>query len=602
MSVASTTSEYLLTAMLNYTERTNGNGAPTVDSCVDCSASSSLLKSPKLDSVSVPNSLDCEQLEARSQSEPMLVKLNESRWNPISSASKCADPKCRKRFTSLLHRRRNCSMCGEVFCRGCTIYRRKISANAKPDPLGTFFNVCKCCYYLESDYGMSTDLFKEFSEHRSAMFGLKNAAVNTDLRNPLCGQKLSALKCILLKLEVQKLSEGYKANTGLLRGILSEVKVPAWQKLPQWVDSRKASGCFNCGHTFGLLSGKLKKLNCRVGGQVFCSDCCKDEIVLYCEDEEIKWAINGKQGGPSVTPSSYMLLPICCHCSHDLQAIVPEQVPSSSQCTSYLQTLHLRRQKLSKLEEKIETALPEYMKVVDALDVTNNSPRSISGRNPLQILVKVQTDLSDVFSSLAVQSQSLKHLKPETETEKKLHRNVTIGTYRYYSENMFQFRLFKNRLCELIPTDHLEEIQQSVSQRSMERVHVYLQQLMFELLDLKKRYYFNDDFFEPIMDTIRSMEEELRPFLEYRNESWEKHAKCSLDFVRCELEAGHRALTLDAKLNDQALVRCIVIGQISSRLHECYRELQAKTIDREFLKTKQSVHDAFVTIDNLLAQ
>ncbi len=46
------------------------------------------------------------------------------------------------------------------------------------------------------------------------------------------------------------------------------------------------------------------------------------------------------------------------------------------------------------------------------------------------------------------------------------------------------------------------------------------------------------------MELIRRMEEELKLFLEYRNESWEKHAECSVDFIRRELEAGCRTLTL----------------------------------------------------------
>ena len=545
-----------------------------------------------------PVSFDLKQLAKG------LVKLDQSKWKPSVTAIKCADPKCRRRFTSVVTRRRNCSMCGEVFCRSCINFRRKLSVNAKPDPLGTFFQVCETCFNLKTTSATCRDLMREFSNHRRPMIDRKQSAVSTDLRNPLCVQKSSALKRISIKSEVKKLVKGYEDNSGLIKGFLSEVKVPAWQKLPQWVDSSKSTACFGCGGQFGnLLSGRFKKINCRIGGQVFCSNCCTDEMVLYSSEGEIKWAVNGKPGAPSTPPSSYKLLPVCNSCSSDLQEIVQERVakPVPTVTTSaFLEKLHLMHQKLSQLAEKIETTLPEYMTIVDSLDMTDNSPKSIGGQNPLQVLVKVQTDLSDAFSSLAVRSQKLKHLKPESDTESRLHRHVMIGTYQYYSENMFQFRLTKNRLCELMPTDHLEEIQLDVSQRSMERVHVYLKQLMFELLDLKKRYKYQDDFFEPIMATILNAEDELKPFLESRNESWEKQTECALDFIRGELEAGRRALTVNTDDSDPVAARYVVMSQISSRVHECYRELQAKTIDREFCKTKESVRDAFVTLDGLL--
>lgn len=576
------TSEDLLTDILNYTEQNT--------SAVVGEPNQSLSTSLALRSETQPDSY-----KAQLQSN-LRVKLNESFWKPLSCSSKCASPKCRKRFTSVIKRRRNCSMCGEVFCQDCANYRRKLSASAKPDPLGTYFNVCELCYYFESECGVSSDLLREFSDHRREIIGLKQAAVSCNLRNPLCGQKISPLKLLVLERELQKLIVGYKQNTGLIQGILAEVKVPAWQKLPQWVDSSKASSCFNCRHTFGVFT---KKINCRVGGQVFCSDCCKDEIVLYCEGKEVNWAINGKPGAPSVTPTTYKLLPICCHCVRDVQEITSKNVmTSTASASAYLREINQVHQKLSKLQATIETILPEYMTVVDTLDMTDNSPKSIGGRNPLQNLVKIQIDLSDAFSSLAIQSQSLKHLYPKETTDKKLHRNVMTGVYRFYSENMYQFRLTKYRLSELMPTDHLKEIQLNVSQRSMERVHVYLQQLMFELLHLKQHYTFSESFFEPIMNTIRCMEEELKPFLEHRNESWEKQAKCSVDFVQSELEAGRRTLVF----NNDFFNLQFVISQISSRLHECYRELKAKTIDREFPATKQSIHNAVLVLDGLLAQ
>ena len=66
-----------------------------------------------------------------------------------------------------------------------------------------------------------------------------------------------------------------------------------------------------------------RKINCRICGQVFCTTCTKNEILLYCYQDGIaKWAINGKEGGPTTKPSRFETLPICNHCCHELEEIL----------------------------------------------------------------------------------------------------------------------------------------------------------------------------------------------------------------------------------------------------------------------------------------
>ena len=533
---------------------------------------------------------------SRSDSEPVLV-LNQSHWKPTTAASKCAGPSCRKRFASVLDRRRNCCMCGKVFCRRCTNYRRNLSVNAKPDPFGTCYHVCQACFNYNPVFGGYKDLMREFSTNRRGCIDAKKSNSDAEVKKPICVQKSSVEKRAEMKKEMLKLAKGFEENSGWMKGILAELKVPAWQKLPQWVETSEASHCSHCNNPFRAMS---RKLNCRVGGQVFCSSCCKDEIVIFSNEGEIKWAVNGKPGGPISTPSRYKLMPVCSQCSGDLQIALQENLNNQPPPTSsFLERLHRMHQDLSKLEAKIETSLPDYQKIVDTLDMADSSPQAVQGRHPLQVLVKVQSDLSDAFSALAVESQKLKVLKPETCTESRLHRHAMIGTYQYYSENMFQFRLAKNRLSDLMPTDHLQEIQQAVSQQSMERVHIIVQQLMYEALNLEKHYKFESDFFMHLMEIVQNIEAEFQPFLEQCKESWEKHSKVLMEYVQIEIKEGRTFLNL-TKSFEKSAVRYVVISQCSSLVHECYRELQAKTIDREFRKTKESLLVACSELDSVL--
>lgn len=539
---------------------------------------------------------------SRADSESVLT-MKQSHLKPTATASKCAAPDCRKKFVSAMDRRRNCCMCGKVFCRRCTNYRRRLSMNAQPDSFGTFNQVCHICFDHSPEFGMERDLMRSFGTYRRELITNRSISSSEETKKPICVQKSSVQKRDIMKTEMLKLVEGFGENSGWIKGIMAELKIPAWQKLPQWVEASAASHCFHCGNPFRTMA---RKLNCRVGGQVVCSNCCQDEIVIFSDGEEIKWAVNGKPGGPRTTPSHFKLMPVCRNCSSDLQIALLDTVRQpASTVSNFLDHLHKMHQHLSTLEAKIESCLPEYQKVVDTLDMVDSSPQSVQGRHPLQVLVKVQSDLSDAFSTLAVESQKLKTLKPETSSEGKLHRHVMIGTYQYYSENMFHFRLTKNRLGELMPTDHLEEIQLAVSQQSMERVHIIMQQLMYEVLNLEKHYEFNSDFFSSLIKVIGNIESEFQPFMEQRKESWKKHCDLLMVYVQMGMKEGRTLIKLQSiKQHGMSLdsVRYIIVSQCASRIHECYRELNAKTINREFYKTKESLYAASSELDEVLVR
>lgn len=493
-------------------------------------------------------------------------------------------------------------MCGDVFCRRCTNFRRKLSTNAEPDPLGTFFHVCRRCFDETIVLGRQRDLTKEFKRLRSAKQSHMKRHEEQEKKKPLSARQMSTSKQAALRKEADRLTEGFKANTGWVHSLMSEVKVPAWQRASKWVSSGQISSCFNCQAQLKVIG---RKIHCRICGQVFCTSCTKDEILLYLtEDGGARWAINGKEGGPTTKPDRYEMLPICCDCSKELQSILlcdmnlPE--PEHADFMEQLTNLH---RKLSDLQNKLEEWLPNYQRIVDALDIENSSPNSVEGRNPMRELIKSQSDLSDAFSQLAVQSQKLKLLQAQTDAQEKLLRHVMVGTYQYYSENMYLFRNTKLRLAELIPIEPLMEIQAAISQQSMANVHIIVQQIMYEALQLEKQYRFESSFFHYMVELISNVELELKPFLERQNENWDDHCELVKKLVQEQMKSSRRIKVDGVPRNhprSAPYVRCVVISKCSQIVQKCLRELEAKTIMSEFTKTKGSLNKACTQLNSLL--
>ena len=106
-----------------------------------------------------------------------------------------------------------------------------------------------------------------------------------------------------------------------------------------------------------------------------------------------------------------------------------------------------------------------------------------------------------------------------------------------------------------------------------------------------------------IIEIIRSIEDEFKPFLEALGESWEEHSQVVTMFIKEEV-TNHRSRIKLSKvtLSNPQYIKYVVISQCSSMVQECYRELEAKTMDREFGKTKKSLNDVRLKLDEALIQ
>ena len=103
----------------------------------------------------------------------------------------------------------------------------------------------------------------------------------------------------------------------------SLVSIPSWQKSTDWVDPSHCHDCFRCNVSFKMTFRNFmaKKINCCICGQVYCSECTKNEMIIYLLNSRsttAQWAINGKTGTPATTPYSCVLLPVCMTCDQEL--------------------------------------------------------------------------------------------------------------------------------------------------------------------------------------------------------------------------------------------------------------------------------------------
>lgn len=518
--------------------------------------------------------------------------LRHDHYSSLETAAKCRDKNCRRRF-GWRDRRRNCCMCGEVFCRKCTKYLRKLSHNAEPDPLGTFRNVCEACFNFNPRSGRYCNLKYEFDQYREEVRKKKEA-----FETPLPARPRSTSKSDQIHVELDRLVKGFEKQGNNLKGLVT-VGTPAWQKSANWVPNSRVSNCSKCEKRL-----HLRKINCRVCGQVFCNSCTKSEILLYSfKNSPAKWAINGKEGGPSSTPNRFETLKICDHCCSELEAILLSDIctspvddhaqPFQPDCLDEMVSLQAE---LTGLQKNVEQCLPKYQQLVDTLGIEDSSPRTVEGDHPLQKLAKTQADLSDTFTYMANRSQALKNLHLNTETQTRLHNHIMIATFNFYQEHMFLFKSTQMKLKEMVPLDSLDMIQGCIDQQSMERVHISVQQLSYELLNLQDVYKCQLEFTRYVVQADNAIEEEFQPFLERRGGRWDEHLKHVRDYIGSAMKE-RPFIKLSKKLprsgtQVKEYIRYFSLDRTKSVISKCVRELEAKTRDEMFLKTKSSLATA----------
>ena len=543
--------------------------------------------------------------------------IKRSHWKNIEEVKHCAEPSCRKKFARF-DRRRNCCMCGLVFCRKCTQYRRKLSPNAEPDlEFGTVCPVCRSCFERDNQVEVfAHEWTADFHYYREQAKARGRSKIREKSEVVPLSATSGVQKRDRIQSELDRLCTGFEANHGLLKDVIADfVKIPQWQKSGHWVNASQKQICQNCNETFKKLA---KKINCRVCGQVYCSKCMKEEIIMFIPSgqKNTEWFINGKEGGPKQAPTSYQKLPACDLCCGDLQVILLDKISEQKASCSivnetdepdFMDSLKSLHQSLVKMKFIVETRLPDFQKFVDSMDIAEGSSRSTpNSSNPIGDLARATCDLSDQFSQLAIESQNLRRLQPTTPTQARLLKYVCLSTYQFYDDNMYNFRTTKKRLETMMPIETLNLVQDAINRRSLEVVHFLVKQICFEAINIElHRGVPCDSITSPLSKCVDTLEWELSEFYTEKELDWGEHARHVSLLLKDAVSGDRRRLKITNVPKNpfrNVIVTRKLLRQCGAFLRTSFRELDAKTPMNVFASSKGELRQLANEFDDRAAQ
>lgn len=441
------------------------------------------------------------------------------------------------------------------------------------------------------------DYFSEFKRYRDEQIALHEA----EARETLCrGSRYTRAKREAILKEIDRLKNGFmESSESVRKRIASEMKVPKWQKSVNWVDSSNANHCYQCKVPLKFMN---KKINCRIGGEVFCRECANNEVMIYLEkkqDREPKWMLNGKKAvGRNVgtKPAHFDLYQICSSCAGDLETILKEEewciLRQRENGGTTLEESLDEYDKVSKCQRKIDRWLPEYQRVVYALDLDSAANINSMDDSRKKKLARLHLNISE---AMCVANQSCKHTfdlsRVSRDPEQVDHKVMESFDKRFqsracllYEKHCHQFTSACEQLSKHLSSEKnfLVSVQNVSSREIMERVYIDISRLKDNLLKCVDEY--NLSFLmESLVEILRSIKEEFMPFLG-DGESFEQHFQMAMANQTSQLK-------VDGKVSNQDEKRMIVISQCSTIVHGCRSRLEEEALDCEFQQTKTLLNE-----------
>ena len=511
------------------------------------------------------------------------VEISKLHWKNASEAANCANRSCNKKFARL-ERKRNCRMCGDVFCRSCTDYERRLSPTAAPDPLGKFYPVCKACYggSEEQTVGHCRSHIESFMLIRywktSKLNEVRYKAEHNIRAEPAhkYDRKVDYAK------ECLRLMVGFQSNSNILKQTFNEVtgKVPEWQKSPHWYRYNKAQECAVCNKNFSVLS---RKIHCRVCSKLCCTGCVKEDLLVYInEDGDSKWGLNGVTAF-TTKPSKYCLLFACGKCKRELEKRLLEEMKREEeveeetvQSVTFFEELIPLESKLWTMQCDILNWLPGFVKSVDSMSVSSTSSELVG----LHTLAKANIDLSDVFSKFSIASQKLRILRPTTKGEAVVLNNCVKGTLLFYSENMYLFRQALKSLSDLTPPEMLKKLQAIVCETTLRNVLTICKGICYSLMCMETECSLDRPAVQLMVDLTTNVEEDLQNAVQHKGEDYKELIQQIDIMVKEELKHRPRIHTPRSNSKKEVYKQCV------RPLRSCRRELEAKTSKKDSEKAK----------------
>ena len=529
------------------------------------------------------------------------TEITRGHWK--SGNKVCASLNCSKKF-SLFDGHHHCRRCGQVFCKECTDYRRRLNHQAQPDPRGKLYKVCKACF----DAGPQT--VGQTRDWKDTFVIMRNE------RAPHCEGRNSFIcmgdrkRNVDFEKECKRLKEGFhKMVVGsslkrALNDVSNVISTPDWQKPPNAVYGNMATSCSDCQRKFGLLR---KRHSCRVCGVAVCDPCSSQDLLVYIpntedpQNTEPQLAIIKIVGSPPKEPEMSLYLRVCSVCNKYQQekqiAVYEKSLAASSPVTEMekdvINQVNDVACELREVQVSVDWQLLAYRELVEALeDAQKGSRQQLPNRQSnMQTLAKAQCDLADHFTKWIMTLQQLRRLKPTTSPQMSVLRNMTRSKSLYYMENMALFRELQDTLASTIPTDMLKLIQGIVDQKAINCCHISLKQLALETLHLSEKHNLMDIDIKPLVEASQAVEEELKVVIERAGEDWKEHERCVDLLIQCDLK-DHRLIRPSRRLSKQygsAHIDSIIRERTSVVIQRVYLQLNTKVAHSSFPKSKTSL-------------
>lgn len=233
----------------------------------------------------------------------------------------------------------------------------------------------------------------------------------------------------------------------------------------------------------------------RVCGEVICSTCSSDRMILYVTpDGSVKWALIDVVGSPEKEPELCFYLKLCNSCHMKVAEVQGQSYVDGPSSESMLDSICTINHNIICLQGKVTDLLPKYENLVDAVEAKGDLRGLVpQGSSATQELARYHFELSDLFTQFAVDMQPLKRLKPKTNSQIKLAKNLTKAKFDFYNDNFYLYRDCKKRMSEILPPQVLEKMQETVDQQTINNAYIIVKQLGLESLLLAQKYSFEAD-------------------------------------------------------------------------------------------------------------
>ena len=322
-------------------------------------------------------------------------------------------------------------------------------------------------------------------------------------------------------------------------------------------------------------------------------------IIFIQEDGSVNWALINVIGSPDQEPAICLYLKIC-NCCHGKAALIQaKDITDGTESGWDLDMVASVNKKLTALQGKIDTLLPTYESLVDAVEAKADLKGLIpAGRSATEALAKYHLDLSDMFTQFAVDMQGLKRLKPKTNSQIKLAKNLIRSKFNYYHDNFCVFRECKKRLSEVLPCEVMKKMQVIVNEIAINNAYIAVKQLGLEALLLADKHNFDHQIARVLAQCEKVCLECLRKQIEESKGCWETHEQTLKELLQDQIKR-HRMVVPSrtlTKARGASYVQTFLVERSDLLISQIIRQLCAKTPEKDFFHCKVVLMDTSTQI------